>query len=349
MDLENLIKQAAVAYYAGDPIMSDADFDALVDQLPPDHPLRNTPGWGGSELTASQKKVTVKHAMFIGGLNKSKWDNEIPTSSTTITPKLDGITGVAYYDTRGELMYVVTRGDGDEGLVVHQGRSLVPTSFEPDAIVRGEIVILKEDWDELLSLTDYKHPRNAVAGIVNSQGDSPYNDFLTFIAYERLDRAERSQGERLSALASRGFKVVNYYFLHVPNLFDNNNLIEGLPWKAVGNNLTAVVDGSVWYDEKSGERKAFKYENASAVTTVKHIEWTRSSRGRINGVIVFDPVHLDGAEISRCTAHNCRFLVDNGIGPGAIVTTRRPEPPRNSLRMGRQWCSPHVNRLPHNR
>jgi len=326
MTLQHNIIQAAKAYYSGDPIISDEEFDALTDQLPTDHVLRLTPGWGGNELTTLKtKKVIIPHKSFIGGLPKSKFSPSYTPAlySEEISPKLDGLTGVAYYDNEGLFKHMVTRGNGKYGLMVHSATNMVPNKAYPNAEIRGEIVIRENEWQLIKS--EYSHPRNAAAGIVNSQGESPHSDKLSFIAFES-NGPETQLQQRLRMLSmSYNFNIVKVFNFHTEQEYDNSNLTDGLPWKNVCpfDDNRVVVDGSVWSNIKTGAKHAYKYDNSSAETTVTNITWRCSPQGRLNPTVHFNPVFLDGAKIRKCTGHNADNIHTLKLGLGAKIKVSR--------------------------
>ena len=104
MDIERLeqdIKHYAELYYSGVPAITDAQFDALVDQLrkvKPDSQVLKT-GWG-FEVKGNKVKHKYTH---IGSLDKCKTYQEIPdmfkgNGMVYVSPKLDGLSAVAYYE-----------------------------------------------------------------------------------------------------------------------------------------------------------------------------------------------------------------------------------------------------------
>lgn len=320
-ELEESVVKAASAYYAGNPIMSDEEFDILISNLPAESKLPSQTGWGGSELLASSDKTEIKHRSHIGGLPKTKYNGEEATIYE-ITHKLDGITGVAYYDGRGNLEYVLTRGDGNVGIKVDAELN-IPKSYHPNAEIRGEIVVEFEDWELLLQKGDYKHPRNAAAGIVMSKSRD-LDEYLTFIAYDWINSPHETQTESLLDMED-AFTCLSPIYSHDESDYDNESHIGGttLPWKEVIPNHFVVVDGSVWSHVKTGEAKAFKYENLEVETTVTKVEWIESDRGRLHPTVHIEPVELDGATISKASGKSGKFIVDSKIGVGAKILIRR--------------------------
>jgi NAD-dependent DNA ligase len=66
---------------------------------------------------------------------------------------------------------------------------------------------------------------------------------------------------------------------------------------------------------------AFKdvLEDQIAEANVIDIEWNISKDGLIKPVLILEPVHIGGVEITRVTAHNAKNIVDKKLGPGAVI------------------------------
>ena len=132
MDKKQLYDQAKEAYYNGEPIMTDLEFDELEKELG----LENQ-GYVG---THHQKSYTVKHPFIMGSLSKVQikeddnhnvdwlgFQEKVMTYLRKsngygksgwfceVTPKYDGCSWEAVIDANGNLISVSTRGDGDYG------------------------------------------------------------------------------------------------------------------------------------------------------------------------------------------------------------------------------------------
>ncbi len=183
------------------PVISDGQFDALVDELrsieaqfpelvTADSPTQRV---GGEPLEGFQK---VEHPAPILSLDKATnrdelfaWLNRIakllpddaPSLAYVVEPKLDGLTVVLHYRD-GHFVLGATRGDGQVGEDVTANlRTLpsiplrIPVAPEgPQApaylVVRGEVLILLRDFEALnerLAANGepaFANPRNAAAG-----------------------------------------------------------------------------------------------------------------------------------------------------------------------------------------
>lgn len=114
------MKEAAEAYYNGQEIMSDFEYDALFDELKklekeagfvlPDSPTTNVVG---AKPVDGSIKITHKYPAL--SLSKTKSPDDLRTflgqQIGRLSWKLDGLTLVATYQN-GKLESLVTRGNG---------------------------------------------------------------------------------------------------------------------------------------------------------------------------------------------------------------------------------------------
>jgi DNA ligase (NAD+) len=182
-------------YVLDDPVVSDADFDALMHRLKTleaQHPhlvtLDSPSQRVGGEARPFITKVRREHKMFsldnaysaaemvefhrrvAAGLR----DGDIP--AFTVEPKLDGASIEVIYE-QGRLVRATTRGDGAEGEEITPNvRTIrgVPSRIAHlgKLTLRGEVLIYRKDLDtlnaerEALGLERFANPRNAAAGAV---------------------------------------------------------------------------------------------------------------------------------------------------------------------------------------
>ena len=50
------------------------------------------------------------------------------------------------------------------------------------------------------------------------------------------------------------------------------------------------------------------------------IKWQESRRKKLCPVILIEPISLDGSVINKVTGFNAKYIKDNEIGPGTILT-----------------------------
>ena len=110
-------KHDRLYYIDAQPIISDAEYDKLYDNLVE---LEKRQGYRDYDSPTvkvgaiDHRQGLVKHPNRLWSLNKTYDEKEIPTEFNINTPKLDG-AGVAIHINHGELVSVLSRGNGEFG------------------------------------------------------------------------------------------------------------------------------------------------------------------------------------------------------------------------------------------
>jgi len=177
----------------------------------------------------------------------------------------------------------------------------------------------------------YKNPRNLTSGIVKTfvtgENISELAYELEFYAYRIMNRDDLAPHEQNVLLEEWNFNVP--YSTHAVTLnaeflldYTNQRIIES-PYE---------IDGIViYYDEvvpypKSGNPKhiiAFKIPTETITTTVTNVIWEASRHGKLKPRVHYEPIELSGATLSYASGYNARYIVDNNIGPGALIEVTR--------------------------
>ncbi len=188
-------------YVLARPVISDAEYDALMDELraleaqfpqliTPDSPTQRVgsrPAEGFRKVrhpvpVLSLDKVTNREELFAWHRRILKLlPEEHPPLAYVVEPKFDGLTVVLHYEG-GRFVLGATRGNGEEGEDVTANLRTVrtaplhipldPQGPKPPArlVVRGEILMRIEDFEALnRRLVEegeppFANPRNAAAG-----------------------------------------------------------------------------------------------------------------------------------------------------------------------------------------
>lgn len=183
-----LYQKAKEAYYNGQEIMSDLEFDELEKSLG----LSNV-GPVGARRNPS---YTVEHPVFMGSLRKiqvhdydwKKYFSQVDLivnfdRGVIITPKYDGCSFEVLFHHNGkenEIIKASTRGDGEFGkditpLVKHLftkygGVESIPYTPKTESklwMVRGEILVHKQIFQEKYT-EEFANPRAFVSGTINA-------------------------------------------------------------------------------------------------------------------------------------------------------------------------------------
>ncbi len=246
-ELRELLTRASVAYHVEDePIMSDAEYDRLYDELvalEEADPSLVTPDSPTQRVGAppSERFQKVRHLEPMGSLEKvttaealEKWAEDVRRRLGTgepvayvIEPKIDGLAVNLTYE-HGLFVRGATRGDGVQGEDVTPNLRTIKAiplrmlGDDPPAVVevRGEVYLPLSGFRELnerLAGTSQKlapNPRNAAAGSLrqkNSQitADRPLSTWIYGIGHAE-GVAFDSQLEMLRWLRQRGFRTNPY-------------------------------------------------------------------------------------------------------------------------------------------
>ena len=340
-ELETQIAYYSSKYYEGDPQITDEQFDSLVDKLravKPNSEVLKT-GWG-FEVVGDKVKHKYSH---IGSLDKTKSYSEIPerfkNRMVYISPKLDGLSAVAYYKN-GVLVKGVTRGNGEYGKDITDkltrilGKTISDTKFT--GAIRGELIISNDNWDLLKQkYVNIIAPRNFVAGIINRNDiddDIVYVDLVVYkIVGQENNPIMKTRDDILKWLSLNFKKVVPDYYYPILNepswLAFHNDTYE--QFKKLGYGLDGLVLTSpdVLYNSATlgymYDEVAFKFKAESAETTIQRIEWTLTRTQRLVPVAVVEPVELSGANISRATCNNAQMVKNMQLGEGAKIEIMR--------------------------
>lgn len=330
-ELEIEIKKYADAYYQGNELISDSDYDALIAKLKkeqPDSKLLNDVV--GSDLKGVSTKYKLDATM--GTLEKCNTDEEMaewwskhPHNNLIAELKIDGNGQLLTYE-HGKLAYVRSRGDGEYGDDTTANVSKVqgvPAQLAADfsGSIRGEVVMFRSVFEK--HFPEGKNPRNMAAGIIKRL-DGKDCEKLNFIAYDLFDKDNKqdvSESGKLAFLKDNGFDIPRY---------ETNPTLEGLKqWKdSLEPNGEIPCDGIVIKQNIVSKEDlmrhtplnnvAYKPNCQSAVTTVKRIVW--QLRGKFFGPVAeVEPVELEGTTVSKASLANVNIMNELGVYEGAEV------------------------------
>ena len=332
-ELENLIVLLKDYYYNQDnPLVSDIVYDQLEDVLRKRNPKSKVLSLIGASV---KEAVTLPFPMpslnkAKAGMNMlSKWIEKYK-GPYVITQKLDGIS-IMYYYKKGNSPQLFTRGNGIEGQnitgilkYIDIGKVKIPTD-EDLVVVRGELMMSKKTWDKYYG-KDNPNVRNFVSGLANAKHPN-VTDLrkVELVAYQ-LMKPIMKPSEQFELLNEWGFNVVNYNEI---STITEEKLLNEL--EKARNKGQYQVDGLVIaqddvYSLTTDNPKhsiAFKSSDEVLQTKVIKVEWKASKRSLLIPVVIIEPVFLSGATISNVSGFNAKYIVDNSIGPGAIITVVR--------------------------
>ncbi len=344
-------------YNSNAPSVSDTVYDRLYDELAAleketeiwmaDSPTQTV----GFQAVSALKKTD--HPIPLLSLDKTKSVEELVSFAgehqILLMLKLDGLTVKLTYE-EGRLVEAATRGDGDTGEVVThnvRGISGIPQCipYPERLVVSGEAFIRPGDFEKLQEkLTDsngerYKNGRNLAAGSVRLLDAAVCRErrvmFMPFAVVEGFQEMG-SKSQKLRKLPELGFQVCKFVISRrkltsqemadgIGNLRqfaeDNDIPIDGIV--ASYNDIAFSRScGRTGHHYKDG--LAFKFGDELHETKLLLIEWNPSRSGEISPVAVFQPVEIDGCEVSKASLHNLSFIEGMELMPGCrILVSKR--------------------------
>ena len=322
------LNKATKAYDEGNPIISDKEWDDMYFWLVEaekycDFKNPNSPTIKiHYSIVNELKKVTHNHEML--SLPKTKEIKEvmdfIGEHEAVAMGKMDGLTCSLKY-VNGQLVSAETRGDGLVGEDVTHNAMVIPSipkniDYQDELIVDGEIICTTENFKEFAK--EYKNPRNFAAGSIRLLDPCECEKRkLSFVAWEVV----------------KGFENWNFLKDRLLNIKDLGFLLAPIAPGGVGIHLDVEfirevadkkgypIDGVVFkfneiaYGKSLGKTShhfnnaiAYKFYDELYETQLKYIDWTMGRTGILTPVAVFEPIEIDGAEVTRASLHNVSIM-----------------------------------------
>ncbi|ROP42228.1 DNA ligase (NAD+) [Saccharothrix texasensis] len=340
------------AYYRGSPLVADAEYDAIEDELrglieanpelaPDPNPLDQV----GAPAVLH---APIRHSRPMLSLEKATRPEQVaaffdrfPGQPVVVMPKLDGLSLALVYENR-RLARAITRGDGTTGDdVTPLVRALVdgvPEHLDaPGRVeVRGEAVMLRSTFAAYNTAHPDKpliNPRNAAAGTLRAKDPATVAERrLTFFAFD-LDTSEGGAAADLErGLSTLGFAVAD--MRHCDDADAAQEVITGI--EARRHELDYDLDGAVLRLANrdafaaAGTRSssprgalAFKFAAEEKTTLLLDVVWDVGKTGKIAPVAWLEPVFVGGTTVTRATLANQEVIRAKGIRIGDTVLIRR--------------------------
>ena len=311
----------------GEPEISDTEYDKMKEKakkLFPNDPYFKSVG-------ASVDGEKVKLPFVLGSLDKMKVDTVENWLSKYDGPfqaseKIDGCSFYVEYN-HGQVVRGATRGDGYFGQDISEKLKIIcpKISIKRNIFFRGELV-LKKDVD--IDVLGFKNRRNGVVGIINRAGVQNLQ-YVSPIFYEVLQDGDWEITPNYCDQIFEEIGLPTPCKTNFTKKFKVESLVQLLSdWKE---SAEYDIDGLVLsvYDEVRENvmfpenKVAFKVNQEAIPVRVIDVEWSVSRMGYIVPVVLIEPTEIDGATISRATGFNAKFIQENKIEKGSVVTIIR--------------------------
>ena len=340
--LEAKYLDAKVAYYSGNPTMSDSAFDALEQILKKENSkVIKQVGMKRSDfdfphpspMLSLDKRQTEE---TVNGIDY-KEDEVIKWVETRckklrikkedikfeFSPKYDGNAVNTIY-IGGELHKILSRSDKDYGKdLTDKLKHLVPIhySFQPpnDVLeIRYEAVLRISAFNK--RYPGKANPRNMVAGILGrDELTDDLNDLELFPVCRLIN------GKYVENLKNSDFEfhpISSYLFILQK-------------WIELRKTIDYQLDGMVIsfpaeYRDKLGVNDhdlefslAIKFVPEEAISEILDIEWGVGKSGELTPVGILKPVVLAGTTVKRVSLYNVGNVINKQLGPSAIVSIQK--------------------------
>ena len=329
-DLLKMIETSKNAYYNENrSLLTDNEYDILVEFT--QNKFSKDAGQDIGAPVLGKNKVELPFEM--ASMDKIKPDSGALagwvtkyTGPYTLSCKLDGVSGLYICDKSGKHS-LYTRGDGHIGQdISHLIKILRLPKMTTGTAVRGEFIIAKSVFTEKYAET-FANARNLVSGLINKKSVDEKCRDLDFITYEVVSPPMKPS-EQMQKLKQLGLKVVqNQLVTELNNEFLSAILVD---WRK---SYLYEIDGVIVANDAIYERStgnpdhafAFKMVLSDQVAEAKVLDviWTPSKDGYLKPRVRIEPIQLAGVRIEYATGFNGKFIEENRIGLGAVITMIR--------------------------
>ena len=289
--MKAFLDYASQRYYAGNPIISDDEFDKLAEAH-------------SYEYVGSPVRDGVPHSFQMYSLKKCYVGEKLIELNGDVveTVKLDG-AAVSLLFGNGKFLLGLTRGDGKRGQDITENiRHLIEADDMQDFTgqITGEVVAPKT----------IPNARNYAAGAMNLKDPAEVRTRdLKFIAYGVQGSNWDTYEEDMEWLFQRGFAtVLESKWEEYPQ--------DGRVFRLNSNAQFANAGFTA-----SHPRGAFalKERSEGVTTTLEDVVWQVGRTGIVSPVAILTPVMVGDARVSRATLHNMAYIESLGLELGCEV------------------------------
>lgn len=336
----NLLKKYEEAYYSGEPLVSDEEYDVLKEQYVSQYGEYDfVPSEGDTGFKRVKHLYPLKSLDKVQLSDKDKLRKEITRLwPIVIMPKFDGLS----IEIQPNLKFI-TRGNGEKGddvtaqcMQITDIDELKGLKFENNGPLRAEIIMTHSDFNtlnaerEIAGLKLYDNCRNTAAGMLRNLDLNKVKG-LTVMIYENLGSTSAHSLSIQAIESTIGQDVLDrtdniritpvYKPVDIDaalNFLDNlENFRKLIDYDIDGWVVKSDLDNSL---EHFGGYTGHHPKNAFSVKGEAKGEWTKINsitwqvgKENITPVAELEPVYIDGSTISRATLHNVSFLKAIGL------------------------------------
>lgn len=329
----SILNEASNAYYnTGNPIMTDAQFDARLADL---KQLEEETGFilaNSPTQNVGYKVLTelceVNHIYPMLSLDKCHTVEELikfaNNKELVASIKLDGLTCRLTYEN-GLLVRAETRGDGYVGSDITEHVKQfknVPLKINKEGtyVIDGEAIITDGDFAEVNKDGEYKNSRNLASGTLAVLDTSLVaKRRLKLFGWDVIEGGGNNLNDNLNEAEELGFDIVPHWFATgldpkklegtIVYIFDFAKE-EGLPCDGIVFKFNNIEYGKSLGATSHHFRNGIAYKAKDEVYETKliDVEFTMGKTGVLTPTAVFEPVEIDGTTVERASVHNLSIL-----------------------------------------
>jgi DNA ligase (NAD+) len=353
-----LLKKAKDAYYnSGEEILSDLEYDQLEEELGLEnqteigsHSINYTikhPYIMGSlsKVQIKEENKTIDWNKFYSEILKYVGTN----TPLIVTPKYDGCSFETIVEN-SKIISISTRGDGEYGKDIYnhlinkfnqthtQIKNILTNTIDTTGTytLRGEVLVNKNKFQNSKFIDQFANPRSFVSATLNrdfDKDDKELHDMIELLDIVIYDI--RKKDNKTNTFIDQDW--VGYVMNYLPTFNVLLTIKEPSDLERLYNkfekhrqNCEYALDGFVIkplsaYRENNLTRirpkdcVAVKFLPMIQETEIVDIEWSYKKTNELRPVIIVNPVDMDGKIITRASAHNYGYLIDNKISIGTKV------------------------------
>jgi DNA ligase (NAD+) len=354
----DLLKKAKDAYYnSGEEILTDLEYDQLEEELGLEnqteigsHSINYT--IKHPYIMGSLSKVQIKEENKT--INWNKFYSEIlkyvgTNTPLIVTPKYDGCSFETIVEN-SKIISISTRGDGEYGKDIYnhlinkfnqthtQIKNILTNTIDTTGTytLRGEVLVNKNKFQNSKFIDQFANPRSFVSATLNrdfDKDDKELHDMIELLDIVIYDI--RKKDNKTNTFIDQDW--VGYVMNYLPTFNVLLTMKEPSDLERLYNkfekhrqNCEYALDGFVIkplsaYRENNLTRirpkdcVAVKFLPMIQETEIVDIEWSYKKTNELRPVIIVNPVDMDGKIITRASAHNYGYLIDNKISIGTKV------------------------------
>lgn len=278
---------------------------------------------------------------YLGSMNKCKEQKDIDRwcerynkeSEFVIEDKLDGVSCLMIVNP-SQSINLYTRGDGTIGTDISHFTKIInnlPYKHQKTKVaIRGELIMKRATFESKYKDT-FANARNLISGIINSKTIKQEAYDIDFIPYEIINDKHLSITKQIDILSKMFHCVVNSRIIKKEEMTVESLIGHLIDMKQKSDYEIdgIIVHSSQGYTRNTSQNPeyafAFKTMLDSNIidTEVEFVEWNVTKWNVFKPRIKIRPVNLCGVTIQYTTGFNAKYIQDNKIGAGAIVSITR--------------------------